>query len=750
MSSTGDIIEKIRKLTKEKGYIYSFCQILLSDFFLELQKLHEINHGELVSINEASLIMGFLIQDKINFELPEDANSFLKMKQDTYKLLKELHSSFNDIFVERLKKEYLKSEDGIIKEKDSKNFWLKDNMWIEPLFYSDSGIYDFQYLEYLNKKYKYDTEWLIKNKNYDLGKTKSIVTELKQFVENKEQFSSLIGFNIHVRNLIEKIFSEKKGSDMKYVKIKNEIESFQYLQLFNDHSFKKYCVDLLSLFLFKKSDFTINDLEHFLINFSIKPGKKTNSEFGKVGDYNTFDSHPIVKLNNNIYFFPITFALFKAVYENPYYWMLEDNSYKDIASNNRGKVGEEIFYEILKRIFLNQNTYKSVKIKSNKSETITDIDVLCILGNKALCVQIKSKKLTLLSKQGSILQIQKDFREAIQEAFEQGLKCKEQINLKNSSFVDENGTEIILPEQIDDCYIMCGTTEVYHALNFQLEELLHKKEDDPYPIGLSIFDLELIAHYLSDPYSFLYYIRQRTTLAEYYKSISEIDLLGYHLTNKIYKPPDSSIISVDSSFAQLIDRNYYPYKAGLNISNKGDVLTKRWYNKDFENLCDELKTQNVPKFTDLLFQLFDLSGDSQERFISFILKSKRKTINDNKNHNFSFVPNRNDDFGLSYYSINNDNFEELKTRLTTYCIYKKYECKANKWIGFGSLMNSTKIIDTVFMSNSIWQYDSELEYKSKRMLEGRGQLIRTNKVGRNKMCSCGSMKKYKYCCGKNK
>ena len=39
-------------------------------------------------------------------------------------------------------------------------------MFIDPIFYSGDGIYDFQYLEYLDKKYKYDEKWLNEKTNF--------------------------------------------------------------------------------------------------------------------------------------------------------------------------------------------------------------------------------------------------------------------------------------------------------------------------------------------------------------------------------------------------------------------------------------------------------------------------------------------------------------------------------------------------------------------------------------------------------
>lgn len=55
------------------------------------------------------------------------------------------------------------------------DFFVKDNVMVELMFYVGDGIYDFQYLEYLEVKYRYDYEWLLKNRGFDISVIKKIV-----------------------------------------------------------------------------------------------------------------------------------------------------------------------------------------------------------------------------------------------------------------------------------------------------------------------------------------------------------------------------------------------------------------------------------------------------------------------------------------------------------------------------------------------------------------------------------------------
>ena len=462
---------------------------------------------------------------------------------------------------------------------------------------------------------------------------------------------------------MELFFNYSKDND--YLKIEN----------IRKEGWESFYKSLFDLFIIKKKDFDKKiNVKAFLKNFSVIPSNDLNSQFQTIGNYNVINSHPIIKIDEDRYF---------------------DKEYSAKAGNNRGKVGEEITYDLLSSVFGLNNTLKSIKITTKKGKGDTDIDILCILGSKALCVQVKSKKLTELARKGEDNALKNDFKEAVQDAYEQGLICRQKLLEKKAKFFDVEGSEIKLSENIDEVYIMGITTENYPSLAHQSHIMLSKKEDDPFPIILTVFDLELLVYYLHDPYDFLYYIKQRISLMEYFIAEEEMVFLGYHLDQKLWKSPKVDMMTIESDFGNLIDRNYYPIKAGLKVSDKGDALKKIWKNENFNKLCNELKLFNKPKITDILFYLFDLSGKARENLVNLIISIKRKTLKDSKSHNFSMPPDYHyfPRVGISYVSLNSNNDIELKNKLMTLCQVRKYKSKGDVWIGFGSLKDSTKMID---------------------------------------------------------
>lgn len=771
MRKTELVIKDIKELISRKGYIYALCMILFEDFHINPEQLHEINNISRLSIKEASLLLGFLIQNEIDLSTPNTPQDLINLKQKTYELMDELHKSFMIPFFEKLQ-ESIKKEPKIEEyRKEQKEFFGKGDMLTEPIFYSGTGVYDFQYLDFLERKYKYDKEWLLKNKSFDIEKSKNIVIQIKNILQEKSERVHLYGLKEKIPQLIEDM--KKKSPNEDWEKHAKEMvpmmELHQYVELFFDtqaddkvlsmdeireEGWKSFYKGVIELFVVRKSDFSKDSgINSFFDNFSLLPKKDFNYQFQGIGHFNWFNAKPIIQLDKERYFVPIAFSVFEAVYESPFYWMIADEEYKDTAGRNRGKVGEEIAYKFLSQVFGKNGAFKSVKITTQKGKDDTDIDVLCVLGSKALCIQVKSKKLTELSRTGDDDQLQKDFQGAVQDAYKQGLISRQKILERNAKFFDENRKEIHLTEEIDEVYIMGLTTENYPSLTHQSHVMLDKKDDDPFPIFSTIFDLELLAHYLNDPYDFMYYIKQRTSLMDYFKADEEIVLLGYHLDQKLWKNPKFDMFAIDTDFGQLIDRNYYPLKAGLKVSDEGDAIKNRWKNDDFDRLCNQLKSLNEGKITDIIFHLLDLSGEARKNFVNFIIQTKQKTLQDGKFHNFSMPPD--DSYsprvGFTYISLNSDNSEELRKRLLTLCQVRKYKSKGDVWIGFGSLKSSDEMIDAVVFNNQQWEYNEKLEKLSKVMLEGKGQgrQIRLGKkVGRNDKCPCGSGRKYKKCCGK--
>ena len=445
-------------------------------------------------------------------------------------------------------------------------------------------------------------------------------------------------------------------------------------------------------------------------------------------------------------FLPISFNLAQSIYESPFYWMQEDKEYNRRASDNRGHFAENAAADILRRVFGKQNVYQTIKVMKSKSETLSDIDVLAVAGNKAVIIQAKSKKLTTLAKTGNIEQIKKDFKAAIQDAYQQGLICRKSILDKSNDLIDKDGNLIKLNEGIDEAYLICLTSDNYPAVTHQVNLFLKKQKDDPYPIAINIFDLEILSDYLQDPFHFLYYLRQRMELMEYFRADNEMSYLGWHLKKKLFRQKEYDYTAILSDFAQLIDANY-PVLRGYQVKTKAsEKILPSWSNAKFQEIEKKIKETKEPGFTDALFLLYDLAGKGADDLIDWIDKTKKRSLDDGKPHSFS-IPIDEGKSGITFVSQKN-NIVSLQNNLLQYSVARKYRSKANIWLGLGSIATSAKIIDAVVFNKDPWAYNEDEEKLAKQMLKkGDLRTINGNKIGRNDPCFCGSGKKFKKCCG---
>ncbi|MDB5152303.1 MAG: motif-containing protein [Mucilaginibacter sp.] len=770
--NTPEVLADLKKLIHAPGYIYSLCLILYEDFHLDLNKIHEVNYRAKLSVKECSLIIGFLVQQEFDLSFPESLELTFEWKEQTYTLMRELQASFSAPQLAKLRDMIERQQNGEVFEdefQDRLDFFVKDNGMVEPMFYAGDGVYDFQYLEYLEPKYKYDRDWLQENKGFNIGLTREIVQAIKKLDSAKSRDVLPVNVKEVFPEIAAKARKKLKKQQLSKEKI-DEIERqqlifasfYRYRALFPDpeatsndsiEGWKIFYQNLLELFVIRPSDLIGIDHEavsHFFNNFSFAP--VCNEAYEGPGHYNILNSRPLIKLEDERYLLPIGYLLPEAVYESPFYWMCDDKKYRDSLAKHRGDVGEEIAYELLSKVFGKDNTYQSVLVETKKGQRETDIDVLCLLGNKALCVQVKSKKLTLTAKRGDFEQLSKDFKGAVQDAYGQGLVSRDAILNRKARFVNAKGGELRLPDEISEVYIMGLTTENYPTLAHQVHMMLVKKPEDPYPLFVSAFDLELLAHYLKDPYDFLYYVRQRTALMEYFRADEELVYLGYHLDQKLWPREGFDFVSIETDFGGLIDRNYYPYKTGMShlLSEKDDLILNSWKDPQFDSFIKAIKSAGDPRTTDIIFQLLDWSGDARKEIVAYMNRLKQTSRSEGKLKSLATPPVSG--FGLSYLVINRTDPAELESRVLTYARLRKYLSKCQTWLGLGAFSASPNLIDALVFLDEPWQQDAELEsayseelakMKASSFIPMKGKL----KVGRNDPCPCQSGKKFKKCCG---
>jgi hypothetical protein len=688
--SRSEILGDISQLASSKGYIFVVAEIVERDFFLDVHEVANINWRERIHNNELALLIGLMLKNKrLNFKELEPRQLEDAIKR-TRELLDELHWSYNYNFQESLSKYGTRiSELGDAeKSKAFQAVFGTREMIVEPTFYGDAGFYDVQCFELAPKLYQRDLEWLKSNTNFSLAKAKTIYTAIDRMV------GALHSARGHEAELL-------RGKVTEPVPPMRAIDELAFpLDL------------IVSAAQREDKKISEKDVKSFVDLFSCRPGDQLEG-FSEPGHENIFTYKPIIQLSKGVYCVPSKMFLAEAVYKSPLYWMRQDKDYIDQANAHIGAVAEDITYDYFARIFGKRNVYKNVNVIVGR-KLVTDIDVMGVLGDTVVIAQNKSKKMTIAALSGDIEAIKNDFKKAVIEPYEQGIKVRN-ILLRNEPYklLGQRGHEVSLPDKIKHAYIVCVSNEPYPAVMAQMRAFLPSSDQLP-PLQLSLFDLDLVVEYLPDPYDFVFYIKQRLENHADIISSNEIIHLAFHLKYGLFMPRDADLFSLDQSFGQLIDADYYHRKMDTPKPTGENVLQSTWANKEFDKLIEMIKRLDDPQKTDIIFFLMTIPHDHVDAITDHILQAIHRAKDDGY-HDFSVaIDNRNKPWGGLTYVIGKS-ARGIVTRLNRITEMNKYRTQSNYWLGLAA--SSDGVIRVLSFNDSGWSQSREMDEALAQYLE---------------------------------
>lgn len=704
--SREEILSDIKELISSKGYIYALAEILSQDFFVDTRDVANVNWRARLHNNEFALLMGLMLKNPTIDFREISKREIAKTIKRTRVLLDELHWTYNYDFGNRLVA--MTSKVATMSNADKKReftdvFGSKD-MIIESTFYGDSGFYDIQCFELAPKLYSQDAEWLSKNTVFDISKAQTIYRAINDLTNAMHY-----GRN-HEDEFIGKTIPESAPP-------MRAIDEFAFPLNLIVKSVKRL-----------DKGISEKEVKDFLELFSCAPGDQLDT-FNEPGYENIYTYKPIIKFADEIYFLPSKMFLAAAIYKSPLYWMRQDTGYADTANKHIGDITEEITYDYFVKIFGKKNVYKHIDIYKGKNR-LTDIDVLAVLGNTVVIAQNKSKKMTQSALSGDADAIRIDFKKAVIDPYEQGIKVRDTIlGDEPYKLIDANGQQITLPQGIEHAYILCVSNEPYPAAMTQMRTFLTSIDHLP-PIQISLFDLDLMAEYLKDPYEFVFYIKQRLENHEGILSGNEIIHLAYHLKYGLFMPKDANMLSLDESFGQLLDADYYHRKMGTPKPKDKDALLPSWKNEAYDKIIEMVKKLGDPMQTDIVFFLMTIPHDIIDTLTEYIGKVNELAGKDSGYHDFSMpIENNGKPWGGITY-IAGSSLQGTLKRLEVIAEMNKYRAKADAWLAIGA--RSDGVIGIMAFNNKAWKQakdmDEALDFYQRNT---RGRMIEINRSDDN-------------------
>ncbi len=371
---------------------------------------------------------------------------------------------------EKLKALHFEIFEGVRANPSRNDFeYFSSEALVESIFYEEAGFYNDQPPALSVDLYRSSSNWVESNKGFRLESLPYFYFAVCAVLSTK----------------YETYMNKKNGMENMFFTVDNVLEVAKTLE---------------------KVDLSHEEITKIIESFSCRPGSQYSC-FCRPGDESILTYYPIIEVDDRMYWLPLPDMLSIALYQSPIYWMRKDGKYRDIANKNIGKDLETLCGNLLGRVF--EKVYTSLYIYKGKNR-YTDIDGLAILDNIAIIIQAKNKKMTPATLAGDLKALKRDFSIVAQEAYDQGEKSSiALLNQEKYEFRDISGKKVELPP-IKQAIILCVSSGVYYSGAIQINEYLKQRYSNvELPIILSVFDLDLLTRYLTNPYEFIHYLELR-------------------------------------------------------------------------------------------------------------------------------------------------------------------------------------------------------------------------------------------------
>lgn len=706
------VFSDIAKLCVSPGYIHALAYICFKNSIVSHNGMVEANDlahmysSERLIDTETNTLLGLLVREEVIWDLPTQ-ETLQRYVENTYTLLEELHHCLSSPMLAELEK---------IGERATSPF-SRGDMLREAIFYSGQSAYQFQYTDFALKKYAADAEWLKTNRGFTIEQARQVALAINNGLSDRMSET-------------QKGMRKAKPSDW----------------------------TLLPLFAVTAADvaeaagLSIDLVDMILRTFSIAPENK-NTSFNVLNDYNAVCSAPILPTPDGRFLLLSSYTLAEAIYDSPFYWMLQDKEYLPIASKHRGDYAESLVHEMLRKVFGEAHIYPNVKIKKGRSHIVDEIDTLVVWGNRAIIVQTKSKRLTIEARRGNDNVLHDDFVAGIQSAYDQAFSCAKRLEDKQYTLLAADNRAVELPLELTEIYVICVVSDHYPALSFQTEQFL-KTSSMPglqLPVVLDVFSLDVMAEMLPSPLHFLSYLNRRAHYSGQVHAGQELVILGYHLRQNLWMGSDISMLFLENDVAVTLDIAMMARRTGAPGLKTPEGILTHLDGTTLGNIVAAIEKRPDPATIELGFHILQLSGKAIKDLNTGIDNLSRQVIRDGKHHDLTFLFNTE---GLTIH-INNDPVPIAMSRLRKHCSQRKYKQRADKWFGICLAPMGPSVRFGVTLVDP-WEKNPEMEEITKDLPKGlpitsvmksiSAMATTRAKVGRNQLCPCGSGIKFKRCC----
>jgi hypothetical protein len=509
----------------------------------------------------------------------------------------------------------------------------------------------------------------------------------------------------------------------------------------------------------------------FLEEFSWMPGQ--DQEFLASGEFRgwplriwpTF-KRPFIKLGGRYFCFD-THSLFDNFFrqiEKKVYLLSEAEKQAWIA--RRKTVSEALPIQYFQRLLPGATVYQEVYYQSQAtpggSKNWCEADCLVMFDDHLFVIEVKAGAFTYTSPATDLPAYISSLKALVQSPVQQGQRFVKYLQgSEEVPIFDTKHREIakLRKGKLRVVTICAVTLDPFTEIAAQAQHL-HKigVSIGPNPIwALSLSDLRVYADIFQGPLEFLHFVEQRmrAAISNRLELDDELDHLGLYLEHNNY-----SMHAEDSAKDKMDKLRYHGYRSEVDryfanklIGEATPVLPVQKMPPRLREVLSFLNSSSLPGRSNIASYLLDLAGDWREKLFGWI----ETELNELPGRGRCLPPSTHGDVMLTIFVsisgvVSHDRasaLDHVRTVMISTGDSDRYLLELTY------CENSTLIkLDwsVVSLEGLSFAEIARLKQAGENLKEKRitNAIRSSGKIGRNKLCPCGSGKKFKRCCGINK
>lgn len=706
-----EIFADLEALAASPGYVHAVARVCNRDNIIYIKgKLKPSDMDRLFSRErlirtELTTVIGLMAKNPLDLSLQpcEVVDGYV---QRTDALMKELHDAISYPMWESM----FEAMKAGTKPPDP---WHGPGMR-EPIFYGTESAYAFQYRDLVPEKYGPDDDWLLRVKAFTASQASAIAKTMFVLMDEKGT----------------RLFMEAHGE-------KSPPETWLPAFEFSSNEVSA------------RSGIAQDVVEAFFRAFLFTGD---NAAFKEAGDFNEVAARPLLPTDRGTVLLFSHYAISEALYESPFFWMWDDKAYRQTAQTHRGAFTEQFAARRLAGVFGHRHVHTNVNLHRGNN-IVGEADVLVIYGDRLIIVQAKAKKLTIAARKGNDNQLKADFAAAIQDSYDQGWVCANEMLAGRCRLVDGDENELKLPAHIKEIFLVSVVSEHYPALAFQASQSLKFQTTDVIqaPFVMDVFLLDTLTEMLATPLRLLSYVKLRVTVTDKLMTGHELTVLAYHLKQNLWLDEKHQLVVLDDSIAQDLDTAMMVRRDNQPGDDTPVGILTKMRGTRYEAVITEIENRADPATLELGFHLLSMDEDSCKNVHRLLEAITRKAQLDGKRHDVTLVSSK-PPVGVCFHCNPAPSPESVDV-LEAHCAKRKYLGHAAQW--FGVSVSADGRIQFGVTLDFPWEPSKELDQLTADMKPASqvGDVLpqylkeaRRIKVGRNDPCPCGSGLKHKKCC----